>query len=408
MKKMIRSFLLAVCLILVLPISTIQADETERTDDFNAFAETFTKAEGDTIYNNYYDSLASSSGIIQPLSIKLNSDTRITWLATYHEYVFSEEDREDMVIVLSQIDPTIKGANKTIFSYSFKTTSYGISATGNIMPDNHYFVAIPNMIFPKGEYVVSVRSSSSYFPSLTMDMAILVEDLDEYMSHYSWMGNINNANPSGTRGSLSIKGIPGTLSDKQLPVETTRTMNMNTLQAEIKKIKDDAFAAYIQSDEYKEAWALVEEELLRAEAYRKCLAEQQKIKDAKKPITMVVNGFSVPTIVAPVFKDGRVLVPVRALSEALDCSVAYDSTTKTIRIADNITGILLMEMVIGRRTAKVLTPSGWYDDRIMDVPPQIINSSTMVPVRFVSEAMDFLVEWSGSTKTVVITSGGQG
>lgn len=39
----------------------------------------------------------------------------------------------------------------------------------------------------------------------------------------------------------------------------------------------------------------------------------------------------------------------------------------------------------------------------LDVPPQIINGRTMVPVRFISEGLGADVEWDGATKTVTIT-----
>lgn len=39
----------------------------------------------------------------------------------------------------------------------------------------------------------------------------------------------------------------------------------------------------------------------------------------------------------------------------------------------------------------------------LDVPPQIINGRTMVPVRFISEGLGADVQWDGATKTVTIT-----
>jgi len=39
----------------------------------------------------------------------------------------------------------------------------------------------------------------------------------------------------------------------------------------------------------------------------------------------------------------------------------------------------------------------------LDVPPQIINGRTMVPVRFISEGLGAEVGWDGATKTVTIT-----
>lgn len=40
--------------------------------------------------------------------------------------------------------------------------------------------------------------------------------------------------------------------------------------------------------------------------------------------------------------------------------------------------------------------------RTMDVAPVIVNDRTLVPARFVAEAFDCYVEWEGSTRTVYI------
>lgn len=42
-----------------------------------------------------------------------------------------------------------------------------------------------------------------------------------------------------------------------------------------------------------------------------------------------------------------------------------------------------------------------------DIPPQIINGRTMVPIRFVAEALQANVEWDENTKTVKITTASQ-
>ena len=40
----------------------------------------------------------------------------------------------------------------------------------------------------------------------------------------------------------------------------------------------------------------------------------------------------------------------------------------------------------------------------LDVPGQIVNSRTLVPVRAISEAYECDVQWDDATKTVLITS----
>jgi hypothetical protein len=56
-----------------------------------------------------------------------------------------------------------------------------------------------------------------------------------------------------------------------------------------------------------------------------------------------------------------------------------------------------VELAIGSKTARV---NG--KDTALDVPAGIINGSTMVPVRFISESLSARVEWQKDTNTVVI------
>jgi len=43
------------------------------------------------------------------------------------------------------------------------------------------------------------------------------------------------------------------------------------------------------------------------------------------------------------------------------------------------------------------------EDIILDVPPQLIDSRALVPVRAVAEGLDAAVDWDGETQTVIIT-----
>lgn len=54
-------------------------------------------------------------------------------------------------------------------------------------------------------------------------------------------------------------------------------------------------------------------------------------------------------------------------------------------------------LVIGKNQATV---NG--KNKSLDVPPQLIKDRTMVPLRFVTEALGAQVEWNGDTETVTI------
>ncbi|MBP3359562.1 MAG: hypothetical protein J6N52_01805 [Clostridia bacterium] len=120
---------------------------------------------------------------------------------------------------------------------------------------------------------------------------------------------------------------------------------------------------------------------------------------SQKPVTeeikISVNGSFLTPDVPPVIINDRTLVPLRAIFEALGAEVKWNGDEKTaaangrgntirLRIGDNI---------LYKNNAAVQ----------LDVPAQIVNDRTMVPVRAIAEAMDCMVDWIPETKTVVIT-----
>ncbi len=98
----------------------------------------------------------------------------------------------------------------------------------------------------------------------------------------------------------------------------------------------------------------------------------------------------------PVIINGRTLVPLRDIFESMDCKVSWEGETRTVTAVKDENVIVLS---IDNKLAKI------NDDIIeLDVAPTIINSSTMVPVRFIAESLGAKVDWDASSKTVIITS----
>lgn len=99
---------------------------------------------------------------------------------------------------------------------------------------------------------------------------------------------------------------------------------------------------------------------------------------------------------APVMVDNRVLVPMRAIFEKLGADVQWlASSRKVVANTDtkNIT------MTIGD---KVYYLNG--EKKELDVPPQVLNDRTVVPIRAVSEALDCKVSWDQENLTVLIST----
>lgn len=96
--------------------------------------------------------------------------------------------------------------------------------------------------------------------------------------------------------------------------------------------------------------------------------------------------------VLPVIQNGRTLVPMRAIFEALGADVEWNGETKTITAKNSDVTI---KMQIGNNT---LTKNGVRTQ--MDVCPQLVDGRTMVPVRAVSDSFNVTVDWDGYTQTV--------
>ncbi|MGG0823494.1 copper amine oxidase N-terminal domain-containing protein [Paenibacillus turicensis] len=112
------------------------------------------------------------------------------------------------------------------------------------------------------------------------------------------------------------------------------------------------------------------------------------------PITININGDKLPTDVDPIMIKGRVMLPLRAIFEQLGASVSWEPKQRKITAyKDGVEMILYLD-------SKVATINGTKVS--LDVAPLGYKARTMVPVRFVSEALGQSVSWQTSTRTVTI------
>jgi len=96
----------------------------------------------------------------------------------------------------------------------------------------------------------------------------------------------------------------------------------------------------------------------------------------------------------PVMENNRVLVPLRAIFEAIGADVDWDSETQTVTAKkDDIELTLLID-------SELIVVNG--QSMTLDVPPKLIGGRTLVPVRAVSEGLGAEVEWDAVYKRVII------
>ena len=122
-------------------------------------------------------------------------------------------------------------------------------------------------------------------------------------------------------------------------------------------------------------------------------------KTEEKIIRILINNKFLSTDQPPVLINDRTMVPLRAIFEALGATVDWNDTEKSVTAKKDNTSVY---MQIGNNK---ITVNGNITE--LDVPAQIVNDRTMVPVRAVAEAFDCNVNWNGYQKYVIITPNGQ-
>ena len=114
-------------------------------------------------------------------------------------------------------------------------------------------------------------------------------------------------------------------------------------------------------------------------------------------ISVMVNGDPVSfSGLGPQQIQGRVLVPVRGVLEKLGADVTWVPETQTVVATTAKVDIQL------RLNDRHATVNG--RDVTLDVPAQLIAGRTMVPLRFIGEALGLDVSWNDQTRTVMIVS----
>ena len=162
---------------------------------------------------------------------------------------------------------------------------------------------------------------------------------------------------------------------------------------------------------------------------------------AEEPIKVLLNGDELVFDVAPQSIDGRTMVPVRAVCEAIGADVYFveaernvDYAVKEIIVVKNEIKLFFSIIVPtstsieGGRGSSIMDrkvcadfdeyfldsgandfeyfmmPNADPEERIkLDVAPRVVSGRTLVPLRALSEAFGINVDWDAGTKTVILT-----
>lgn len=120
------------------------------------------------------------------------------------------------------------------------------------------------------------------------------------------------------------------------------------------------------------------------------------IVSAAEYVTVRLDGQKLEFDVQPQIINGRTMVPLRKIFEAMGATVNWNNETQT---AIAFTEVCHVEAQINNTTMTVnSTP------KVMDISPILKDGRTLIPARFVAEAFGADVQWDEDTKTVSITS----
>ena len=125
---------------------------------------------------------------------------------------------------------------------------------------------------------------------------------------------------------------------------------------------------------------------------------EQRILKIYSPsgVGVTLNGTPMNFDVTPKIENDHVLVPMRAIFEALGAQVDWEEETKTAVAQKD--GIELRIQIDSDTMYKNGEPIR------LDTPSRLIDDSTLVPIRAVSESFGAKVEWNEENKMVMIST----
>ncbi len=114
-------------------------------------------------------------------------------------------------------------------------------------------------------------------------------------------------------------------------------------------------------------------------------AEATNVRTVRIPI--ISNGKVLQTDTSPIMVNNRILVPFRAIAQSTGANVFWNANTKQVTVQKNKKVIFL---TVQSSTATI------NDQTVtLDAPPIIYKGRTLVPIRFIAEALDANVQWTG-------------
>lgn len=137
------------------------------------------------------------------------------------------------------------------------------------------------------------------------------------------------------------------------------------------------------------------------EKVKKQVQEKKNKNDNSLPV--FIKDKEVKFDVPPVIKSGRTLIPVRAITNALGADVEWDEKTKTVTVSkavyDAVYGVSTTIVTL-KLDSNIILINGKEVE--IDVPAQLVSNRTMVPLRFIAQALNNEIEYDTETGAIIV------
>ncbi len=119
-----------------------------------------------------------------------------------------------------------------------------------------------------------------------------------------------------------------------------------------------------------------------------------------KDVTLTFNGEVLKPAVAPFIDNGTTFIPLRIVADNLGAKTNYTKTDKNQYI-EIVKADIVIKLAVNAEEGYPQVNGKAVDFKTL---PKVVNSTTMVPVRFVSENLGCTINYDAATGTVAISA----
>jgi hypothetical protein len=220
---------------------------------------------------------------------------------------------------------------------------------------------------------------------------------------YATYGNKGHMGYKGLLHAIeNVKDKPAGAVIAELLLTKYNTELTPEMKAELEAIQEKSAALSALAEMLKQKGSVTDAVYVQKEAILanvKDLNSYKKLGElyaqtGNKGLKLYVNGEESTSGVAPILTAGSTLVPFKAIAESLQAEVVWNAKERSVTMTrEGIT----VKLYIDKKTAYVNGQAV-----TLQVAPAIVKGNTVVPARFVSEALKATVKWEPESQSVVI------